>query len=721
MKKQLGGNSRVGSGGKMDIKMHGFQTTTHDLSKAIRTTCAPGILYPVLCEPTLPGDSFHIDINTLIKTVPAVNPVYGGFKWQVEIYKAKNKLYIKDEHNNKRRLGLKMNTVYLPQMKISAPNPDKSIAEINGQKINKSSILPYLGIRGLGTFLGQTAGAGQRVVRTFPANFLLMYNEVYRDFYANLQENEGVVVTGTAAAENARATQAIINSSVYKNMAPVNNPTIDTENIGWIKSISTAPDNFTLGVEMGAREGIVIAQFGGDNLTVEGLQVYCDPDNGANKNIGVSGWVRLIDLISAMNSRIREQGDETTTMVVDYTPTDVRVMLSRRTQGVALMATLIKDPEGDFIARHPIAGINAQTMVLERFPLEDIDTKRDQLLSAPSGVPFVINETNVGNLMPYRKQIGIVNGTDDPQLFPQAGLLVKTHQSDRFNNWLDSETISGEDGITELSRVAVVDGAFSIDAFNFATRVWKSYNRIAAGGGRYSDWIEEQYDESFKGDCLAPELVGAYSGEIEFDEIVSTAQTEADGKNNVLGSLAGRGMSKGGRGVKTRISFKGEGTGMIMAIFSITPRVDYSQGNKWWNTGSILTEDDFYKPLFGGIGFQDLITEEMAAWDTKIDGSDNSVIQYSAGKQPYAIQYMTNQNELYGDLANKESLSSWVITREYEHDEDVRIKDLTTYVDPTKYNTPFADQGLDALNFIVQIGMGISAKRKMSGKIIPNL
>ena len=49
------------------------------------------------------------------------------------------------------------------------------------------------------------------------------------------------------------------------------------------------------------------------------------------------------------------------------------------------------------------------------------------------------------------------------------------------------------------------------------------------------------------------------------------------------------------------------------------------------------------------------------------------------------------------------------------------IKDLTTYIDPTKFNYIFADQSLDAMNFWVQIGVDWKARRMMSAKVIPNL
>ena len=54
-----------------------------------------------------------------------------------------------------------------------------------------------------------------------------------------------------------------------------------------------------------------------------------------------------------------------------------------------------------------------------------------------------------------------------------------------------------------------------------------------------------------------------------------------------------------------------------MGIMSITPRIDYSQGNKWYMT-ELDNMNDLHKPALDGIGFQELITEQMAWWDTHI-------------------------------------------------------------------------------------------------------
>ena len=92
----------------------------------------------------------------------------------------------------------------------------------------------------------------------------------------------------------------------------------------------------------------------------------------------------------------------------------------------------------------------------------------------------------------------------------------------------------------------------------------------------------------------------------------------------------------------------------------------------------------------------------------------------SAGKQPAWIKYMTNVNKTYGNFANESEM--WMtLNRRYEYDFVKQVKDLTAYIDPAKFNFIFADTARDAQNFWSQIGVGITARRKMSAKVIPNL
>ena len=60
------------------------------------------------------------------------------------------------------------------------------------------------------------------------------------------------------------------------------------------------------------------------------------------------------------------------------------------------------------------------------------------------------------------------------------------------------------------------------------------------------------------------------------------------------------------------------------------------------------------------------------------------------------------------------------LNRNYEEDEN-GIADLTTYIDPAKYNNIFADTRLDAMNFWIQVKIDAKVVQKMSARQIPNL
>ena len=88
---------------------------------------------------------------------------------------------------------------------------------------------------------------------------------------------------------------------------------------------------------------------------------------------------------------------------------------------------------------------------------------------------------------------------------------------------------------------------------------------------------------------------------------------------------------------------------VLIGIASLTPRIDYSQGNDW--TVDLKTMDDFHKPSLDEIGFQDLVTDSMHWADTKVN-NDGSLEFRSAGKVPAWINYMTDVNRSYGKFVS---------------------------------------------------------------------
>ena len=241
-------------------------------------------------------------------------------------------------------------------------------------------------------------------------------------------------------------------------------------------------------------------------------------------------------------------------------------------------------------------------------------------------------------------------------------------------------------------------------------------NRIAISGGSYDDWLDAVYTHERAKSCENPIYHGSLIKELAFEEVVSLADTELAGESQPLGTLAGRGRLTGkNKGGKVKI--KVDEPSYIIGLVSLTPRIDYSQGNKW--DTNLKTMNDLHKPALDAIGYQDLITDQMAWFDTTIDNAGN--VGYStAGKQPAWINYMTNVNQTRGSFAEDGNSMFMTLNRRYDQGSS-GIEDLTTYVDPSKYNEIFAQTDSSAQNFWVQISNRILARRKMSAKVIPNL
>ena len=144
------GGDRLGSGNKLNVTMHGYERSNHDLSYLWKSTMAPGTLVPFMSIPALPGDTFDIDLNSIVKTAPTVGPLFGSFKLQLDVFSCPIRLYNKLLHNNALGIGMDISKVMLPQLQLTAEPIDlDSEVPVNFQQINQSSILAYLGIRGL--------------------------------------------------------------------------------------------------------------------------------------------------------------------------------------------------------------------------------------------------------------------------------------------------------------------------------------------------------------------------------------------------------------------------------------------------------------------------------------------------------------------------------------------------------------------------------------------
>ena len=339
---------------------------------------------------------------------------------------------------------------------------------------------------------------------------------------------------------------------------------------------------------------------------------------------------------------------------------------------------------------------------IQKAGLDVLDELREKILAAGRN-QFKINKTT----NKYFADVLGESGTKWNLKEAGCGLILKTYQSDMFNNWIKTEWIDGENGISAITAISTTGDKFTIDQLNLSKKVYDMLNRIAVSGGTYQDWVETVYTSEWNMHTETPMYEGGMSSEIEFQEVVSNSATA----DEPLGTLAGRGINTSKKGGKLHI--KVTEPCYIMGIVSITPRVDYCQGNDF--DINIETLNDLHKPALDGIGYQDLLTNQIAGWvDTKI----------AYGKTVAWVNYMTNFNKTYGTFAENGNEAFMVLNRIYEpknNDFNSNEIDNTSYIDPSKYNYVFAETSAESQNFWVQIGFGIEARRVMSAKQIPNL
>lgn len=680
MKKTLGGD-RIRSESKMEVYLPNFGRSSHNVGKIIRTSQACGTIVPYWCQIGLDGTTFYIDITTKVKTLPTTGPVFGSFKHQIDVFVIPIRLYVAALHNNALGVGLNMSKVLLPQFIVNTAHTSIYENDTNRGQVNPSSLLSYLGIKGFGY-----SNVNQHV-RRFPAIFNLAYWDIFKNYYANKQEENAYVITGI--------------NHIWKKLSV-------GDGVKWLK---TWTDNKSAEYDIAPtaeRPRYIKLEFE-ENVSPEEVNEIQFLTNIPGSTQKLNELTKLGDSFvfertdpEALGLREPSNPRKATNVYAYKVKKDIKLAYNMGATG----ETSITMPDNKKIKLTP-------------FPLKNIDDERNAIMAAPSTSAHIVpnikmpyGAATAGLVLPnYNRTKTYVSSN---AWYSQAGLAVKTYLSDRFNNWLNTEWIDGTTGgINSITAVDVSDGKLTMDALILQKKIFNMLNRVAITDGTYQAWREATYGIRSATLPESPIFCGGMQSEIAFDEIVSNSATDEE----PLGTLAGRGvatMYKSGRGLKIKCTEPS----MIMALGSITPRIDYSQGNKWWTR--LQNMDDFHKPTLDAIGFQELIAEEAAAWSTECS-EDYELAYQSFGKQPSWIEYTTDVNETYGEFAAGMPLAFMCLNRVYEENSDHTIGNTSTYIDPTIYNNIFAESRLSSQNFWVQVAFDVTARRVMSAKQIPNL
>lgn len=692
MKVSIGKNT-LGGGKKMTTRLNNYNRSTHDLSHVCRTSAAVGTLIPTLYHLILPGDTFPIQTKCHTLTHPTIGPLFGSFKQQNDFFFCPIRLYNAMLHNNALNIGLNMKQVKFPIYPIPyGQYTDKTKMEGSNDsllnEVNPSSLVAYMGVRALATL--ESYG---RTNKTFNCIKTMMYYDIFKNYYANKQEDKFYVISGDTyylykqVASNLGEGQmslTIANSSDNKKTWTVvatgvpnftgstgEYPKKNTDYQTWVLAIKPyAQDKKTgqIEVNINMQTGWLL-ESGGTVGGRQAIKIY-----GTINNLIETGI--LTDITKSISNAVAET--EYYRLEVEFYPTEA----TYKTYFYVDKPSLATSVEARY----------------NSYYLSEIDDMRDNILTAGK-TQYIAKEQFIIDIF---KPIQTKNGLAPSCSQPLVGLALKTYQSDINTNWVNTEWIDGQSGINAITAIDTSGGSFTLDTLNLAKKVYIMLNRIAVSDGSYNAWIQTVYTSGGLNHIETPIYLGGSSLEIEFQEVVNNSGTE----EQPLGTLAGRGMATNHKG--GNIIFKADEPGYIFCITSLTPRVDYFQGNEWDNYLSTL--DDLHKPQLDGIGFQDRLFRNVNANTTP------AMAGKSIGKQPAWIEYMTNVNKTYGNFALVEN-EGWMCLNRIFGD----ISTYTTYIFPHLYNNIFADTDITAQNFWIQIAFNTKPRRVMSAKVIPNI
>lgn len=663
------GKNTIGDNNKMKVAMNEYEMSSMNLSRVFRSTIGVGTIVPCFKELAQKGDIFEIDMRNKTLTHPTLGPLFGTYKLQHYFFFAPFRLYNSWLHNNKLGIGMQMNQIKFPILVLGDSE----------YKTKSSSLLNYLGLK------GTRNASGQNTYKN--AVPILAYLDIFKNYFANTQEKNFYYI-GTYIKY---ARFKIVTPTVQ---IPGSEPSESTEYNSTV-GVGTYKDTEAIPITNGTT--ITLSNKGVNNADAETflkkLEFYVsNTDQGIGSSLKTAetlGWK-----VSGKTITVQSLNPE-----VQY--------LTQIQKGENTSTEVGKDEN---------------TPSLETESLETLDEIREAILKCNGNVHLRLNggSGDPGGMGYYSTKISafIDKLREASQNASLGGLLLKTYDSDLYNNWINNEFIDTKaSSINNITAVSTEGGSFKLDALNLAEKVYNMLNRIAISGGTYRDWLETVYTAGKYMDRLeTPEFLGGMSQLIEFDEVISTSRTETEGNTNPLGELAGRGYTTGQKG--GHIYYKSEEPGYIIGLLAITPMVDYSQGNDW--DLNLKTLDDIHKPALDGIGYQDSMNEERAWWTAEQIQTDSIRKDTSVGKVPAWINYHTAVNKTYGNFADGESEDFMVLNRRYIR-EGNNIADLTTYIDPTKHVEIFADTNLDSQNFMLQTAFNVTRRGNYSARMIPQI
>lgn len=257
-----------------------------------------------------------------------------------------------------------------------------------------------------------------------------------------------------------------------------------------------------------------------------------------------------------------------------------------------------------------------------------------------------------------------------------------------LESWMSTSNYNDSEITVDLES----DNSVSFRNISAASHIQRWMDLAGAGSGRYSDYLEGQFDVSRIKNCHVPLFLGADRQYLGSKVIYQT--TGAGDANSPLGAFAGQ--ASGGDKFRHR-SYKFGENGYFMVMASLVPDVIYSRGIDPFLRE--LSLGDVYTPALDNLSMEPLMVEELDAAPsvTSMTFDDDlkqatfnlshimpDIKNTAVGYVPAWSRLMQNVSRSHGRLTT--SLAYWLLNRDYGYrftrntSESEEINNLRTYI-----------------------------------------
>lgn len=692
-----------------------------DLSKKINASFKFGKLYPVYCQPVVPGDSFSIDAAYNIKAMPIVFPVQSKIRAHMHFFFVRNKnlwtnwenwisnLVTNEEHphpylslpDSEFTSGSIHDFMNVPTTLVSEvttatfldQSPSKSwkmykcptLSQINVGASFEDSIVnnqalydDSLGIIPLGHASLIKQDASYHYDESYFQNYIYFAypnNTPVRYYVALFSRSNGYqgffLIDGSGVYSFASGARAIASYTALKNLHETYSD-IDYYLVG--EPQNTIPDS---GVFLTWEDAARISY---DVDLTQGFQQYSDmhiPLYSSQLHINALAYRAYESIFYAFYNN----------NVLNPLKINGQVQYNRYNTNL---------------------GDGADSTPYHLFSRNyELDFLTSALPSPQQGVAPLVGMTALGDIT-IEDENGITTAHAD---IDNDGTISKVV--------LTSPAASIDHARTAMNIAA---SGMSINDFRQTNALQRLLETNIRKGYRYLDFIAGHFGkEPEYRELDMPEFIGGFSRDVNVSTILSQSDTldlssPNDPQGKALGQFGGYASVTGG--TNHSIRHYCDDYGYIIGIMSIVPTPCYSQllPKHMVAPNNFL---DYYFPEFASSGLQSIPYKEVAPIQCYLDmlNDNNLSLEDSFGYQRPNYDLVSAVDEVHGDFRG--SLRNFVINRIFDGRPELGQDFIEIKND--EINDIFVDTDSDSDNFIGEIAFKVNAKRPIPRVVIPNL